>query len=1386
MNNSSIEATVSWLVNRLDRGGLLRKLELSDEDIADILWLACQMGAIEAKPKEPERNQTEPETDRAIWQDNSKQRTEVDSKPDEVSNVYSEKTIEPELTTSSDTKSLPFQAPAAPAIQNTLSISRKLRPLMKKFPSSRQRILDEEATVSRIAERGIFVPVTKPEPERWLDLELIVEQSRSSFIWQETIDELRQILEIHGAFRSVRVWNLSEDKTQLQLVRRKKGRRTSKRQHSYRELIHSDGRGLVLLVSDCVSSIWQQGKIHHWLQKWSQKQPTAIVQLFPERMWDSTQLGVGRKLFSSALTPGVANPKLILQNLPAWIPINWQQALVLPVVNLEPEILKQWSRVVAGSGKARISTYLFDLDFVAKQAKQETTKPEVKTETSSQTAEDINSQKEREAEIILKRFLATASITAQRLAGMMAAAPVDMRVVDLIRKTLLPEATPVHVAEVYMGGILESKVGGESRIYQFRDGVRRLLNKAMAQYETEDVLDTISRYIAEEIDRPIRSFTALLALLPTYSQEKQEQILPFAQVAVEVLKNLGGAYARFAEEIEDAWKESNDERLEERNDERAALLARQAYLFVMRDRLHVLALVDNALRRALSAPYFSNILKHHSSAFSSIAFSPDGTKLAAGNWDGNIYLWNLEQSYSEFKPLVGHTAGINAIAFSLDGAWLVSASEDGTIKKWDLHQKQPSPIKMGKHEEGVTSIAFSPDGSLLASGSKDRTVKLWNWHQPEQASIVLEGNDSTGRMGMVRSLTFSPDGSTLAVGCENAAIWIWNVRKPTQTLDKETLILYGHGGKIRSVAFSPNEQQLLASASDDYTIRLWDITQPEEPLKILRDPKAQAKVRSVAFSFDGKMLASASDNQTIRLWKTDQLEEAPQILRGHTFNISSIAFSPDGQYLASCGWDNTVRLWDLNPPVAVPKILPGHHKTVRAIAISQQDREGSLLASGSEDGTVRVWNLNQPYAEPKTFAGCRRVFGVALFVSSDRRIQLLAAGSDDKIVRLWDLQQPSNEPMQFEGYQDGVSSVAFSPDGRWLASGSWKNDATVRLWNLNQLDAEPIILKGHTDSVTSVKFSPDGKILASASDDNRVLLWNIEQLDADPIELKNHSGRVWSIAFSPDGQLLASASDDRTVGLWNLRNLAPENLFHVSLIGHSDWVSSVTFSPDGKTLASGSFDRSIRLWQIDQIDWKARKIHEYPIVLEDHDQSVSSVAFTPDGKYLASGSFDNTVRLWIASTDVLADIVCQKVLRNLTRQEWQQFMGDDIPYERTCPNLPPGEGTSEKAARAEEVSELEREFRVKLALLKLYPGQKYVLEFIKRQTARKPDISEEDVTNYLNKPKGDGETYHQLETLRLLDFLEMTDHGHGPGTIRYALSPRYREYLSKTKTQQTE
>ncbi|MGB5771798.1 MAG: SAV_2336 N-terminal domain-related protein, partial [Crocosphaera sp.] len=470
-----------------------------------------------------------------------------------------------ETETTRLTKGFPFQVPAAPALQTPLSLNRALRPLMRKVPSATKRILDEEATVNRIAERDIWQPVTKPQPERWLTLELVIEESRSSFIWRELVDDLQQLLENQGAFQTMRLWQVSSQNGQhLQLVRRRKKGQSGRRYHSHRELIHPSGRGLILLVSDCVSDIWKNALIYPWLKDWSEKQPVAIVQLFPERLWNSTQLARGRKLFITALTPGVANSQLVLKDYPRWLPLDWQNTLLVPVVTLEPEVLKQWSGVVAGVGQSQISAFLFDLAFIKQQISQvnrqnfdgrprKAIPKGVETESGAENeTETINIR--GQAEVLVERFFATASEPAKSLATMMAAAPVSMPVVNLIRKTLLKEVAPVHVAEFYMGGLLKPIVeneDGQFRVYDFCPGVRQVLNESIGRRRTTEVLNAISQYIAEKIDRPIRSFAALLALLPQYSQKEQAQLFPFAQVAVEVLQNLGGEHAELAEEVAD-------------------------------------------------------------------------------------------------------------------------------------------------------------------------------------------------------------------------------------------------------------------------------------------------------------------------------------------------------------------------------------------------------------------------------------------------------------------------------------------------------------------------------------------------------------------------------------------------------------------------------------------------------------------------------------------------------------------------------------------------------------------------------------------------------------------------------------------------------------------
>jgi DNA-binding beta-propeller fold protein YncE len=232
----------------------------------------------------------------------------------------------------------------------------------------------------------------------------------------------------------------------------------------------------------------------------------------------------------------------------------------------------------------------------------------------------------------------------------------------------------------------------------------------------------------------------------------------------------------------------------------------------------------------------------------------------------------------------------------------------------------------------------------------------------------------------------------------------------------------------------------------------------------------------------------------------------------------------------------------------------------------------------------------------------------------------LASGGGDSTLRLWDVatRQPLGEPLK--GHTGDVWSVAFGPNGKLLASGS--DDNTVRLWDVASRQPAGAPLRGHTGDLWSVAFSPDGRLLATGSGDLTIRLWDVATRSPVGEPLRGHTGNLWSVAFSPDGKLLASGSEDHTIRLWDVATRSPVG---APLTGHTNWVETVVFSPDGKMLASDGFDGTVRLWDV-----ATRQPVGAP--LAESLPTPRSVTFSPDGKSLAFGDDSGAVELWDVAT----------------------------------------------------------------------------------------------------------------------------------------------------------
>ncbi|MCY7391295.1 MAG: formylglycine-generating enzyme family protein, partial [Leptolyngbyaceae cyanobacterium CAN_BIN12] len=284
-------------------------LDLSPIELAEIFWLALQKGEVVAEDSQSQRS-PEPPAQKGIQEQLSRSSSEpVTEEPSSASSAAVvmeppkriEAGEEPPPTAGT---ALSVNIPEAVALRNRQEIARSLRPLMRKVPSKLRQAIDEEATVIQIAETQTWSPVVKPEPERWLELAIVIEVTNLLDVWRDTIAEFQQLMERHGAFRNVRTWQLKPNAAgdpQL-FLQTAAGLRGSAR--SPRELLDAGGRRLILLLSDCTSRAWRSGKIPKLLELWSRENPVTIVQLLPEHYWDRSALKASYSVALRSRRPG--------------------------------------------------------------------------------------------------------------------------------------------------------------------------------------------------------------------------------------------------------------------------------------------------------------------------------------------------------------------------------------------------------------------------------------------------------------------------------------------------------------------------------------------------------------------------------------------------------------------------------------------------------------------------------------------------------------------------------------------------------------------------------------------------------------------------------------------------------------------------------------------------------------------------------------------------------------------------------------------------------------------------------------------------------------------------------------------------------------------------
>jgi WD40 repeat protein/serine/threonine protein kinase len=634
----------------------------------------------------------------------------------------------------------------------------------------------------------------------------------------------------------------------------------------------------------------------------------------------------------------------------------------------------------------------------------------------------------------------------------------------------------------------------------------------------------------------------------------------------------------------------------------------------------------------------------------SAAFSPDGNYVALGTNDAPAYLkiynvrdgkifWEYTSGQKD-KKWHGHRDAILSLVYSHDGKQLLSTSYDATARLWDTENHEELKV-FGGHDWWVRAAAFSPDDKWIVTASQDGTAIVWNVADGTTSYATFRGH--TGpvyavascpadfREPLVRGDKPNPPHWRVATGGYDKRVVLWESDKVQEfnfnllakfgnsnlsRSDRENAAVYkileGHTAAINSLQFSA-DGRLLASGSNDNTVRVWDVGTGKE-LSVLKGHGGS--VQAITFSADSaasnvKLLSAGYDNE-VKLWDLNHYEEkrvlAPPVIGRHQDSVLGAAFSPTGEYIVTAGRDRTAILWDYAGRIVrefkederIRELKEGHEYLVTTAVFFP---DGKRLVTAAADSTARIWDI----AGAELLVLKRTGPSAALAMSRDGK-RLLTGGDyetapEESAARTASGQPPPGDSR--EGTSEGTSRRIW-PAKLWNA----ESGALVHLFNV------------HRAEVTAVAFSPDNELLLTGDARGNCLLWDAKTYAQIGTATAAHSGRITAAVFLPSGNGLLTASSDNTVALWGLaRGLTSVPRLRLP---HPDAVLSMDVAPNGVFLATACADKEVRLW-----DLQRGKEVAGQLAAAKH---ASSVAFSADGQRLVTTDLYGRVRLWNWST----------------------------------------------------------------------------------------------------------------------------------------------------------